>query len=173
MVLEPYLQRYNPETPQPPFHLQGFLDPNKGKELEQIWGVDENKFVFYHSHLGPANIKVEVTRKAEVTRAAEVTWEAKVTGLLDWETAGFLPRGWIATKCRVSGGMDFDWDSDEDEEDQTEITEWRSRLAKALVEEKGYKEFPIRWAKWKKNQLGDVSWGYMWFMSLLPGGFSR
>lgn len=26
--------------------------------------------------------------------------------------------GWIATKCHVSGGMDFDWDS-EGEEDET------------------------------------------------------
>lgn len=155
MVLEPYLQRYNPETP---IHLRGFLDPNTSKEWEQIWGVDENKFVFYHSDLGPTNIKVEVQTKG-----------AKVTGLLDWETAGFLPRGWIATKCRVSGGMDFDWDS-EGEEDETV---WRSSLAKVLVEEKGYKEFANRWAKWKKNQLGDVSWGFMWFMSLLPGRFSR
>lgn len=93
MVLEPYLQRYNPETP---INLRGFLDPNASKEWEHIWGVDENKFVFYHSDLGPTNIKVEVQTKG-----------AKVTGLLNWETAGFLPRGWIATKCRVSGGMDL------------------------------------------------------------------
>lgn len=75
----------------------------------------------------------------------------------------------MATKCRVSGGMDFDWDS-EGEEDETV---WRSSLAKVLVEEKGYKEFAHRWVKWKKTQLGGVSWGYLWFMSLLPGRFSR
>lgn len=76
-----------------------------------------------------------------------------MTGLLDWETAGFLSRGLIATKCRVSGGMEFDWDS-EGEEDETV---WRSSLAKVMVEEKGYKEFAHRWVKLKKNQLGGVS----------------
>ena len=44
--------------------------------------------------------------------------KAKVTGLLDWECDGFLPREWIATKFRVSGGLDFDWDG-EGEEDKT------------------------------------------------------
>ena len=155
MVLEPYLQRDNSETPS---HLQGFLDPNKNKEWEQIWGVEENKFVFYHSDLGPTNIKVEVQMG-----------EAKVTGLLDWETAGFLPRGWIATKCIVSGGMDFDWDI-EGEEDETL---WRTSLAKVLVEEKGYKDFANRWVKWKKNQLRGSSWGYLGFMSLLTSRYSR
>ena len=150
MIFEPWLQHFNPETP---YHLRGLLDPNKGKEWEQIWGVEENKFVFYHCDLGPTNIKVEVQMG-----------EPKVTGLLDWEAAGFLPRGWIATKFRVSGGLDFDWDG-EGEEDECV---WREGLSQFLVEKKGYKEFANRWVKWKKNELGGTQFGYSWFVSLLP-----
>ena len=147
MIQEPWLQRSNPKTP---LELRGLLDPSKSKEWEQIWGVEENKFVFYHCDLGPTNIKVEVQRG-----------KARVTGLLDWEGAGFLPRGWIATKFHVSGGLDFDWDGEGDE------TVWRVSLANILVE-KGYKEFAHRWVKWKRNQLGGASFGFSWFMSLLP-----
>ena len=114
LIQEPWLQRSNPKTP---LELRGLLDPSKSKEWEQIWGVEENKFVFYHCDLGPTNIKVEVQRG-----------KARVTGLLDWEGAGFLPRGWIATKFRVSGGLDFDWDGEGDE------TIWRVSLANILVE---------------------------------------
>lgn len=70
MVLEPYFQRDNFETLS---HLQGFLDSNKSKKWEQIWGIEEIKFVFYHSDLRPTNIKIEVQ-----------IGEAKLTGLLDW-----------------------------------------------------------------------------------------
>lgn len=93
MIFEPWLQHFNPETP---YHLRGLFNPNKSKEWEQIWGVEENKFVFYYCDLRPTNIKVEVQ-----------IGEPKVTGLLDWEAAGFLPRRWIATKFCMSVGLDF------------------------------------------------------------------
>lgn len=151
MIKEPWLQHFNPETP---FHLWGLLDPNKTKEWEPIWGVEENKLVFYHCDLGPTNIKVEVQKG-----------EPKVTGILDWEVAGFLPRGWIVTKFLVSGGLDFDWEGEGEEDESV----WRLSLAEFLVEKKGYKGFANRWIKWKKKEDSvGASFGYSWFLSLLP-----
>lgn len=151
MIKEPWLQHFNPETP---FHLWGLLDPNKTKKWEPIWDVEENKLVFYHCDLGPTNIKVEVQKG-----------EPKVTGILDWEVAGFLPRGWIVIKFLVSGGLDFDWEGESEEDESV----WRLSLAEFLVEKKGYKGFANRWIKWKKKEDSvGASFGYSWFLSLLP-----
>lgn len=75
------------------------LNPNESKEYEKIWGAEQNKFVFCHADLGPTNIKIMVNEKG-----------THLTGLLDWEIAGFFPKGWICTKLYISGGVNFDRD---------------------------------------------------------------
>ena len=46
---------------------------------------------FYHADLGPGNIILSE--------------EGKVEGILDWESAGFYPRCWIASKPMLSAGF--------------------------------------------------------------------
>lgn len=51
-------------------------------------------FHFYHADLGPGNIMVSE--------------EGNVMGILDWESAGFYPRNWIALKPKLSPGFNLD-----------------------------------------------------------------
>ncbi|KAK8048258.1 hypothetical protein PG994_009988 [Apiospora phragmitis] len=53
-------------------------------------GMDCTVFHFYHCDLGPGNIIVNLADRS--------------VGIIDWETAGFVPKEWIRTKFRVSGG---------------------------------------------------------------------
>ncbi|KKK22180.1 hypothetical protein ARAM_007478, partial [Aspergillus rambellii] len=53
--------------------------------LVKRWGMDCSDLVFYHADLGPGNIIVE-----DVPRTGSL-------GLIDWEIAGYFPRGWIRT----------------------------------------------------------------------------
>lgn len=59
------------------------MKPDESQVYEKIWGAEQNEFVFYHADLGPTNIKIMVNEDGK----------AHVTGLLDWEIAGYLPRG--------------------------------------------------------------------------------
>ena len=52
---------------------------------------DVGPFHFYHADLGPGNIMV--------------SREGNVEGILDWESAGFYPRYWIASKPMRSAGF--------------------------------------------------------------------
>lgn len=75
------------------------------------------------------------------------------------------------TKFLVSGRLDFDWEGEGEAEGEGEedVSIWRLSLAQILVEKKGYKGFANRWIKWKQQEdLGGVSFGYSWFLSLLP-----
>ena len=51
-------------------------------------GMDCSTLTFYHCDLGPGNIIVSLTEGS--------------IGIIDWETAGFVPKEWIRTKFRVS-----------------------------------------------------------------------
>lgn len=68
-------------------------------------------FYFYHCDLGPGNIIVDN--------------DAQIVGILDWETAGFVPREWIRTKFCISSGMDLPGDGEK-------RTDWRRRVQKQL-----------------------------------------
>jgi len=70
-------------------------------------------FPFYHADLSPTNIMV--------------AGDGSVTGILDWESAAFYPRVWIATKPKVAYGFILE-DVDGDE------WEWRSLFVSALEE---------------------------------------
>ncbi|OAQ73792.1 protein kinase-like protein [Pochonia chlamydosporia 170] len=66
---------------------------------ENLWkscvelGMDCSNLVFYHCDLGPSNVLVDQANDS--------------IGIIDWETAGFVPVEWIRTKFRVSSGMDL------------------------------------------------------------------
>lgn len=60
--------------------------------------MDCSSFVFYHTNLGPRNIIVN----------------NKQIGIIDWETAGYVPRGWTRTKFALSPGMDLPDESTDD-----------------------------------------------------------
>ena len=67
---------------------------------------------FYHADLGPGNVIISN--------------EGHVEGIIDWESAGFYPRFWIATKPKLSAG--FFLKSDEG----TKRGEWRDLLGRML-----------------------------------------
>lgn len=119
-LYEPYLSG-GPGT-------SGLVPPEKSREWERIWAAGQKEFVFYHADLGPSNIKVKVEKG-----------KIKVTGILDWEIAGYVPKGWIATKLVVGTGLDFDWDGNGGGE-----TKWRENLGHVL-KGMGYEESGHRW----------------------------
>ncbi|KAK5662256.1 hypothetical protein OQA88_8161 [Cercophora sp. LCS_1] len=85
-----------------------------------------SKFVFYHSDLGPTNILVDPATRS--------------LGIIDWETAGYVPREWVRIKFHLSSGMDFpngeeSWKSD-----------WRRFVARELAE-LGFEEVIDGWVE--------------------------
>lgn len=96
---------------------------NNCKEL----GMDCSKFYFYHCDLGPGNIIVNLAEGS--------------LGIIDWETAGFVPREWIRTKFRVAGGLDLPG-GDEDSR-----VDWRRRVQRQLGKE-GFPEIAEQWMGW-------------------------
>ncbi|KAL8835326.1 MAG: hypothetical protein Q9176_006978 [Flavoplaca citrina] len=89
--------------------------------------MDED-FHFYHADLGPTNIMV-----------AE---DGTVEGIIDWESAGYYPNFWIATKPSVSPGLDLcpapagceEWD-------------WRKAL-KSELEGMGFPQLNMWFMEW-------------------------
>ncbi|KAK8050294.1 hypothetical protein PG994_012024 [Apiospora phragmitis] len=55
-------------------------------------------FHLCHCDLGPGNILVDVNDRS--------------IGIIDWETADFIPWEWIRTKFRLSAGLDLPWRDD-------------------------------------------------------------
>lgn len=123
--------------------FSNLLNPDESKEYEKIWGAEQNEFVFYHADLGPTNIKIIVNEKG-----------THLTGLLDWEIAGFFPKGWICTNLYVSGGVSFDWEGEKDE------NEWPIRL-RMLLKKKGYQAFPVEQMTWHKVIYSRVYQEYL------------
>ncbi|RDW76847.1 uncharacterized protein DSM5745_06839 [Aspergillus mulundensis] len=95
----------------------------------QSIGMDCSKFVFYHADLGPGNIIVE-----DVPTTGSV-------GIVDWELAGFFPKGWIRTKFRISSGLNLPEEAGDDPND------WRRRVQRRLGE-LGYEEHVDEWQPW-------------------------
>ncbi|TAQ89767.1 hypothetical protein B7494_g1915 [Chlorociboria aeruginascens] len=94
-------------------------------------GMDCSIFVLYHCDLGPGNIIVNLADRS--------------IGIIDWETAGFVPREWIRTKFRVSSGMDLP------SNDQKSRVDWRRRVQRRL-EEEGFPDIADRWMVWWRNK---------------------
>ena len=125
-VSEPYLSPSNEE----------YLGPLTHEECERYFSTSSDKgpilegdFQFYHPDLGPGNIIVSD--------------DGRVAGIIDWETAGYYPAFWIATKPSVSPGLDF-CPSIAGCDD----FEWRKRLRMEL-ERRGYPQAAEWYMKWK------------------------
>ncbi|MCJ1407396.1 hypothetical protein MMC19_001467 [Ptychographa xylographoides] len=97
------------------------------KDLE----MDCSIFLFYHCDLGPGNIIVDPDNRS--------------IGIIDWETAGFVPKEWIRTKFRISGGMDLP------DGDQESRVEWRRRVQRQLGD-MGFLEIADQWMTWWCNK---------------------
>ena len=74
--------------------------------------MDCSTLVFYHTNLGPGNVLVDIADGS--------------IGIIDWETAGFVPKDWIRTKFSVSGGFDLPSD------DFDKRVDWRRRVARYM-----------------------------------------
>lgn len=111
----------------------GLLDFSPQKLLSncQALGMDCSTFFFYHCDLGPGNIIVNP--------------ENGSIGIIDWETAGFVPKEWVRTKFCISGGMDLPYD------DQELRSDWRRRVQRQLQEE-GFPEIADQWLTWHNNE---------------------
>ena len=83
------------------------------------------EFYFYHADLGPTNIILD--------------GEHGVMAVIDWESAAYYPRFWIATKPLVSAGFLVD---------DGERGEWASLLSTALGE-KGFETDVELYRKWR------------------------
>lgn len=92
---EPYLADKGPDNsgddPLGPFTREECVSHFTGTANHPPPPVDT--FHFHHADLGPTNIMVSA--------------DGDVTGIIDWESAGFYPRFWIATKPHVSPAFDF------------------------------------------------------------------
>lgn len=99
-----------------------------GTEAPQI-----KEFHFYHADLGPSNIIVA---------------GGAIQAIIDWESAGFYPRFWIATKPSVSPGLDFDPMIEGVEEHH-----WR-KLLKERLAGRGYEPRGDWWMGWRRNVKG-------------------
>ena len=95
-------------------------------------GMDCSSFVFYHCDLGPGNIIVDPTTCS--------------IGILDWETAGFVPREWIRTKFCFSSGMDLPV------EDEDAQPDWRRRVSRHLGGAMGFPEVVDDWWVWWNSE---------------------
>ena len=92
------------------------------------------QFQFYHADLGPMNIMVSEDGD-------------RVTGVIDWETAAYYPRFWVATKP-VTAWRAFNLECDTDEPKL-----WGQLLGQAL-ETHGYKRLDAAFRRWNNSRGG-------------------
>ncbi|KAJ5543454.1 hypothetical protein N7535_005878 [Penicillium sp. DV-2018c] len=118
-VFEPFFIKQNAE--------EDFSPANLMRSCKEM-GMDCEKFVFFHADLAPGNIIVEDIP------------ETGVVGIIDWEVAGYFPRGWIRTKFRVNSGLDLPDGVAESP------WEWRSGVAK-LLEVNGFEDYSSHWVE--------------------------
>ncbi|KZF24034.1 hypothetical protein L228DRAFT_281148 [Xylona heveae TC161] len=109
------------------------FDPEKLSKTCQGMGMNCSEFVFYHADLGPTNIIVE-------TKPQHGT-----IGIIDWENAGFFPKGWVRTKFRLCMGMDLSGDVEDP-------SEWRSMVQQSLGKI-GFEDYAIAWFEWLKIRM--------------------
>jgi hypothetical protein len=96
-------------------------------------GMDCSDLVFYHADLGPGNIIIEDSPSEDRPGRGSI-------GIIDFEIAGYLPRGWVRTKFRLSSGMNL---SAGDEPGR-----WRSEVQKMLGQE-GFEDYSAQHTAWR------------------------
>ncbi|CAH0017214.1 unnamed protein product [Clonostachys rhizophaga] len=133
-VREPWLQDKPPT--QHPLWLPRLLGPLSVQEM-QAYMIKISKepppsvsllFHFYHADLGPKNIIV--------------LEDGKVSGIIDWESAAYYPRFWVATKTSL-GAFKLECETDNQQL-------WGQLLGQAL-ELHGYKRLDIEFQNWYKG----------------------
>lgn len=88
--------------------------------------MDCSSFCFYHADLNPENIIVDDKR----------------IGIIDWEIAGYVPRGWIGTKFLVSAAMHLT-------EDTADLAYHQYKLGIAkLLPAAGFKNHGYEFREW-------------------------
>ncbi len=92
-------------------------------------GMDCSSLLFYHCDLGPGNILFDESDGS--------------IGIIDWETAGYVPKEWIRTKFRCSSGMDLPDRAGHD----IPRTDWRRRVSREL-ERLGLPDVAENWVAW-------------------------
>jgi len=95
-------------------------------------GMDHSDCVFFHADLAPTNILVD--GDAATGRIS----------LVDFELAGFFPKGWIRTKFKVS------WAFDLDESLNTDPELYRTMMEQAL-KVYGYEDYSEVWRQRRKR----------------------
>lgn len=96
-------------------------------------GMDCSDLVFSHFDLGPTNIIVEQQPSTGVI------------GIIDFEIAGYLPRIWVRTKFRVSGGLNLSQAAD------PVPTRWRSEVQN-MLEGAGFRDCVEAWNAWRASE---------------------
>jgi hypothetical protein len=97
-------------------------------------GMECSDLVFYHADLGPGNIIIEDSP------TSEGRFGGGSIGIIDFEITGYLPRGWVRTKFRLSSGMNL---SAGDEPGR-----WRSEVQKMLGQE-GFEDYSAQHVSWR------------------------
>ncbi|KAH9221682.1 hypothetical protein DL95DRAFT_355778 [Leptodontidium sp. 2 PMI_412] len=89
-------------------------------------------FYFYHADLGPTNIMV---------------LEGTITGILDWESAAYYPKFWIATKPRLSAGFYL-------QKDRNDRKAWSNMLSD-ILKASGFLQNIDEYNSWKCKRRHD------------------
>jgi hypothetical protein len=98
-------------------------------------GMVCSDLVFYYADLGPGNIII-----IEDSPTSEDSSSEGSIGIIDFEVAGYLPRGWVRTKFRLSSGMNL---SAGDEPGR-----WRSEVQKMLGQE-SFEDYSAQHVSWR------------------------
>ncbi|KAI0554356.1 kinase-like domain-containing protein [Xylaria curta] len=120
-LTDQYLLKSSAEMDFNPGHLF-----NNCKEM----GMNCSSLVFYHCDLGPGNILLDESDGS--------------IGIIDWETAGYVPKEWIRTKFRCSSGMDLS----ERVGEKAPRSDWRRRVSQELAR-LGFSDVVENWLVWR------------------------
>ena len=139
-IYEPYLLENAPKshpTWKPrllgPFQSPEALHACMAEASSQPPPAIDPTFHFYHADLGPTN-----------TMASE---DGRVTGIIDWESAAFYPRFFLATKPSISGGFNLGRRGDKNR------GLWADLLTKAIEAHGGYEPMLEKFRCWSDGKL--------------------
>lgn len=87
-----------------------------------------HEFHFYHADLGPTNIMVSD--------------DGRLSGIIDWESAAYYPRFWLATKPLITWAFKLGCEKGEDSR------LWAKLLAQGLETHGGFKQQEEAYNRW-------------------------
>ncbi|KPM39857.1 hypothetical protein AK830_g6710 [Neonectria ditissima] len=112
-----------------PFSLEAIRDYMANISTEPAPDIDQ-PFHFYHADLGPTNIMISEDGNL-------------VTGIIDWESAAYYPKFWVATKPVYAGAFWLECETDEPKL-------WGQLLGQAL-DASGYKRLDVIFRRWSRS----------------------